>query len=243
MRDRTKSIIFQVIFAFALIALFPLFGGIGSKLGFWEPMTGFRMTMNYMDYSAVAALVILFMLLKFFLKDLKKTIISFGALVAFSVGGYIYGVNQEPEDWTGLPGVHDITTDMENPPEFEALLDATGRTNSFEYPSETADRQRAKFPWVKPIITELSEAEAYARAVSVASELGWVVTGEDASRGRFEAIDYTKWFHFNDDLVVRITADAGGSKVDLRSLSRVGGSDHGLGTIRIMKFTNAFNSN
>lgn len=242
MQDKTKSIIYRVIFIVALIALFPLFGGIGSKLGFWEPMTGFRMTMNYMNYSAVAALVILFMLLKYFLKDLKKTTISFAALVAFAVSGYLYGVNQEPDDWTGLRGVHDITTDMENPPEFEALLDAPGRTNSFEYPEETAKRQRAKFSWVKPIMTELSEAEAYAKAVSIASELGWVITGEDPSRGRFEATDYTKWFHFNDDLVVRITADADGSRVDLRSLSRVGGSDHGLGAIRIMKFTKAFNA-
>ena len=242
MQDRTKSIFFQVIFAVALIALIPLFGGLGSKLGLWEPMTGFRMTMNYMNYSAVAALVILFVLLKCLLKDLKKTVISFAALVAFCMGGYIYGVNQEPADWTGLPGIRDATTDMVNLPQFEALLDAPGRTNSFEYTEETANRQRAKFPWIQPIITELSEAEAYERAVSVASELGWVVTGKDASRGRFEATDFTKWFHFNDDLVVRITSDAEGSRVDLRSSSRVGGSDHGLGAIRIMKFTDAFNA-
>lgn len=242
MQDKTKTIVFRVIFIVAVVAMIPLFGGVGSKLGFWEPMTGFRMTMNYMNYSAVAALVVLFMLLKYFLKDLKNTIISFAALVAFSVGGYLYGVNQEPEDWTGLRGVHDITTDMDNPPQYEALLDAPGRTNSFDYPEETAERQRAKFPWVKPIITELSEAEAYEKALSVANELGWAVTGEDPSRGRFEATDYTKWFNFHDDLVVRITADGAGSRVDLRSLSRVGGTDHGLGAIRIMRFTKAFNA-
>lgn len=241
MQNKTKAILFKIIFVVALVALLPLFGGLGTKLGFWEPMTGFRMTMNYMKYSAVAALVILFMLLKYFIKDIERTTISFVALVAFSVGGYVYGVNQEPDDWTGIRGVHDISTDMENLPKFEALLDAPARTNSFEYPEETANRQRAKFPWVKPIITELSEKEAYTKALSVASELGWAITGEDPSRGRFEATDYTKWFHFNDDLVVRITADVDGSKVDLRSLTRVGGSDHGLGAIRIMKFTKAFN--
>lgn len=242
MQDKTKTIISRVIFVVALLTLIPLFGGVGSKLGLWLPMTGFRMTIDYMDYSAIAALVVLFMALKYFLKDLKKTAISYAALVAFAVCGYFYGVNQEPADWTGLRGVHDITTDMQNPPQFETLLDAPGRTNSFEYPQETADRQAAKFPWVKPIISELSEAEAYEKAVSVAKSLGWVVTGEDVSRGRFEATDYTKWFNFNDDLVVRITADAAGSRVDLRSLSRVGGSDHGLGAIRIMKFTEAFNA-
>ena len=242
MQARTTAILFKIIFAAAVLALFPLFGGLGTKLGFWEPMTGFRMTMNYMNYSAIAALVVLFMLLKFLIKDTKKSIISFVALVAFSVGGYIFGVNQEAEDWTGVRGIHDVTTDMENLPEFEALLDAPGRTNSFEYPQETADRQRAKYPWVQPISTQLGEEAAYERALSVAKQLGWEVTGEDPSRGRFEATDYTKWFNFNDDIVVRVTAGVGGSIVDLRSLSRVGGSDHGLGALRIMKFTQAFNA-
>ena len=242
MQGKTKTIIFWIIFVAALVALVPLFGGPGSKLGLWQPMTGFRMTTNYMNYSGIAALVVLLMLLKYLLKDLKKTLVSFVALVAFAMGGYLFGVNQEPADWTGLPGVHDITTDMENPPLFEALLEAPGRTNSFEYPAQTAERQRAKFPWVKPIFTELNQAEAYARALEVARDLGWEITGEDASRGRFEATDYTKWFNFHDDLVVRISPDAVGSRVDLRSLSRVGGSDHGLGSIRIMKFTRAFNA-
>lgn len=243
MQDKTKTIISRIIFALALIAIIPLFGGVGSKLGLWEPMTGFRMTQNYINYSAVAALVVLFMALRYLLKDLKKTIVSFAALVVFATGGYLYGVNQEPEDWTGLRGVRDITTDPENPPQFEALLNAPGRTNSFEYTPETAERQRAKFPWVQPIISELSPDEAYAKALDVANSLGWEITGEEPSRGRFEATDFTKWFHFHDDLVVRITADGEGSRVDLRSSSRVGGSDHGLGAIRIMKFIQAFNSN
>lgn len=242
MQEKTKFILLRVIFVAALLALIPLFGGVGSKLGLWEPMTGFRMTMNYMNYSAIAALVVLFMLLNWGLKDLQKTVISFLALVAFALGGYIYGVNQEAADWTGLRGVNDISTDKENPPQFEALLDAPGRTNSLEYSAETVARQSAKFPWVQPVLTDLSAADAYTRAVGIATDLGWEVTGEDPDRGRFEATDYTKWFHFHDDLVVRITAEANGSRVDLRSSSRVGGSDHGLGAIRIMRFTEAFNS-
>lgn len=242
MQKKTKFILLRVIFVAALLALIPLFGGVGSKLGLWEPMTGFRMTMNYMNYSAIAALVVLFMLLKYGLKDLRNTVISFVALVACVLGGYIYGVNQEPTDWTGLRGVNDISTDKENPPQFEALLDAPGRTNSLEYSAETVARQSAKFPWVQPVLTDLSTADAYTRAVGIATDLGWEVTGEDPDRGRFEATDYTKWFYFHDDLVVRITAETDGSRVDLRSSSRVGGSDHGLGAIRIMKFTEAFNS-
>lgn len=241
MQDKSRKILLRVLFAVSVIGLFPLFAGVGTKLGFWEPITGFMITMSYMKYSAVAALVLIFLVLHHFINDLKQTSIWFLVILAFTYGGYTFGVNQEPTDWTGLRGVADITTDMENPPQFIALLDARGRRNSFEYSPETAERQRAKFPWVKPIYTDLSENEAYIRALDVAKGLGWEVTGEDPSRGRFEATDYTKWFHFNDDLVVRITSEEGGSRVDLRSSSRVGGSDHGLGAIRIMKFTRAFN--
>ncbi len=240
MQDKTKTILLRVLIAVSILGLLPLFAGVGTKLGFWEPITGFRMTMNYMNYSAVASLVLVFLVLFIVTKNLTKSIGSFLVVIAFAAGGYIFGVNQEPTDWTGVRGIHDVTTDMENPPEFLALLNAPGRRNSFDYPPETAERQRAKYPWVKPILTELNENEAYARALEVAKSLDWEIAGEDPSRGHIEATDYTKWFHFHDDVVIRVTAIDNGSRVDLRSLSRVGGTDHGLGAIRIMKFTKMF---
>lgn len=240
MQNKSKAILLRVIFVLSAVGMLPLFAGIGTKLGFWEPLTGFFITLSYMTYYAISAMVFLFFVVWFFVKDLKQTSIWYVVILVVAFAGYNFGVNQEPADWTGLPGVHDVTTDMENPPEFIALLNAPGRRNSFEYPQETAEKQKAKFPWIKPIFTDLSENEAYARALKIAKELDWEVVGEDPSKGRFEATDYTKWFHFHDDLVVRITSTQNGSRVDIRSLSRVGGTDHGLGAIRIMKFTKAF---
>ena len=74
-----------------------------------------------------------------------------------------------------------------------------------------------------------------------ANNLNWDIASSDQEQGRIEATDYTKWFHFHDDIVIRVTAMDGGSIIDIKSLSRVGGSDHGLGAIRIMKFIKAFN--
>jgi uncharacterized protein (DUF1499 family) len=53
-----------------------------------------------------------------------------------------------------------------------------------------------------------------------------------------EATDRTRWFGFYDDVVVRVTpaADGGASRVDVRSLSRVGGSDAGANARRIRTF-------
>lgn len=241
MRNKHKSLSLRLIFVVSIIGVLPLFAALGTKIGFWEPMTGFRMTMRYMEVSSVCAIIALFLIFNFLIKDTAVAVKTFVLCLLFAGVGYVYGVNQEPADWTGQRGTHDVTTDMENPPEFIALLNAPGRRNSFDYPNETAERQKAKFPWVKPIITDLLRSEAYARSVAVANELGWDITGEDPSVGRFEATDYTKWFQFHDDIVVRITDYQNGSRVDIRSLTRVGGSDHGLGAIRIMKFTAAFN--
>lgn len=242
MQGKHKAVLLKVVFVLSVLGMLPLLGGVGTKTGLWEPMTGFRMTMGYLMPSSVAALVFLFFIFRHFIKDNRRVMSTYLMALLFAGSGYFYGVNQEPADWTGLRGVHDVTTDMENPPEFKVLLDAPGRRNSFDYPPETAERQKAKFPWVKPLVTELSTADAYKRALAVAKELGWDVVGEDSSAGRFEATDYTKWFNFHDDLVVKVTADGSGSRIDLRSLSRVGGSDHGLGATRIMKFQRQFSA-
>ncbi|MBT5073379.1 MAG: DUF1499 domain-containing protein [Kordiimonadaceae bacterium] len=240
MQKKKKNLLFKAIFIVSLLGLSPMLGGIGSGLGIWEPMTGFRMTRGYMTISSISGLVALFMIMNYFSKDMARAVKTYLIALLFAGSGYYLGVNQEPPDWTGLRGIHDVTTNMNNPPQFIALLDAPGRSNSFDYPAETAQRQQAKFPWVKPLMSDMSPTDAYARALSVANELGWDVVGEDAAAGRFEATDYTKWFNFHDDLVVKITSSGGGSRIDLRSLSRVGGSDHGLGAIRIMKFQRNF---
>ncbi len=59
----------------------------------------------------------------------------------------------------------------------------------------------------------------------------------DAAFGRIEAVDATFWFGFRDDVVVRIAAaPGGGSRVDVRSKSRVGRGDAGTNARRIRGF-------
>jgi len=53
---------------------------------------------------------------------------------------------------------------------------------------------------------------------------------------RIEATDTTLMFGFKDDIVVRITPQDGGSVVDVRSLSRVGGSDFGANAKRVRAY-------
>jgi uncharacterized protein (DUF1499 family) len=46
----------------------------------------------------------------------------------------------------------------------------------------------------------------------------------------------TIWFRFKDDVIVRIRASGSGSRVDVRSLSRVGGGDVGTNFGRIRSY-------
>jgi uncharacterized protein (DUF1499 family) len=60
------------------------------------------------------------------------------------------------------------------------------------------------------------------------------VVNADREAMRVEAVATTFWFGFRDDVVVRIRPGAaGGSRVDVRSVSRVGQSDLGANAARI----------
>ena len=58
----------------------------------------------------------------------------------------------------------------------------------------------------------------------------------DSAAGRIEATATTRWFGFKDDVVVRIRPEGAGSRVDVRSMSRVGVSDLGANAARVREF-------
>ena len=141
----------------------------------------------------------------------------------------------------GAPPIHDITTDTESPPAFVAAvpLNTPGRT---DYDPAVAEQQRGAFPDLGPAMLPLAPADAFDRALAAVREMGWELLAADADTLRIEATDRTFWFGFADDVVVRVAADgAAGSRVDVRSLSRVGGGDLGVNARRVREFVAALN--
>ncbi len=63
---------------------------------------------------------------------------------------------------------------------------------------------------------------------------------KDPERLCFEATARTPVFYFADDVVVVVTSREGGSRVDMRSVSRVGRSDQGVNAARIRAFQQQF---
>ena len=141
-----------------------------------------------------------------------------------------------------LPMIHDISTDTTNPPVFtSAHVLGAERMNTLQYgPAGIADKQRDAYPDVQPIQTSTSPEETFDKAVGTARALGWEVVSEDRENAQIEAIDTTFWFGFKDDIAIRITSQETGSRVDLRSISRVGLSDVGANAKRIVTFIERF---
>ncbi len=68
----------------------------------------------------------------------------------------------------------------------------------------------------------------------------WEIYAEVPTEGRIEAVDTTFWFGFKDDIVIRVQPENAGSRIDLRSVSRVGKGDLGANAKRISMFVEAF---
>ena len=137
----------------------------------------------------------------------------------------------------GAPPIHDITTDTENPPAFVAAvaLNAPGRT---DYEGDAvAEQQRAAYPDLRPVTLPVDTGAAFELALAAVERMGWDLLESDPAGLRIEASDRTFWFGFADDVVIRITdTDEGGSRVDVRSLSRVGGGDLGTNAHRVRAY-------
>jgi uncharacterized protein (DUF1499 family) len=135
-----------------------------------------------------------------------------------------------------VPSINDITTDTADPPSFAATLPARAAEGGRppEYPPEMAAQQRKAFPDIAPVTTALPTAEAFKRALETAQGMsGWKIVGNDAGSGRIEASQSSLFYGFTDDVVIRVTADGTGSRIDVRSKSRQGRGDFGVNAKRV----------
>ena len=135
-----------------------------------------------------------------------------------------------------LPAINDITTDVEDPPELVAAAEhAPNRGRDLSYPGESfAAQQRQGYPDLAPLRRDASVEQTFDDALAAAEKLGWTIVARDRAAGTFEAFEETSFFHFVDDVVVRVRPDGdNGSRVDVRSKSRDGKGDIGANAARI----------
>jgi uncharacterized protein (DUF1499 family) len=211
--------------------------GLGYRFEVWGLATAFAI-LKWSVFAAIAIAVIAIVSLAFGLRGGSWSTVAC-AVLAFLVAAGTAAVPLDMRRTAGaVPAIHDITTDTERPPEFSALRGVREHSaNGAAYGGpDVAAQQKAAYPDITSARLPAPPARALARAEAAARELGWTIVAVAPSDGRLEATDTTRWFGFKDDVVVRVSPDSSGSRVDVRSVSRVGKSDLGINARRIRAF-------
>ena len=163
------------------------------------------------------------------------------AAAAFAIGALIAYVPWHYDQLRRtVPPIHDITTDAEHPPTFSAAIAAL-RTeehdNATAYDgSKLAELQRQAYPDIAPLIVSLAPDAAFNRALDTARQMGWTIVAADDKSGEIEASDQSRWMGFTDDIAIRVAKTDAGTRVDLRSSSRLGRSDFGVNAARVRAY-------
>ncbi len=134
-----------------------------------------------------------------------------------------------------VPPIHDITTDLVNPPKFVAILPLRADApNPAEYQGEeVASQQREAYPELQTQKYQQTAEQVFDAALAAVRSMGLEVVSSDKTLGLIEAFDTTTFFGFVDDVVIRIQSAEQMTVLDARSKSRVGMSDIGKNAERL----------
>lgn len=217
-----------------LTGLFAAMSGFGSRWGIWHFRTGFSM-LRWAAYAAVAVGALSMVTLWFTRPGTGRRgfwLVALALVLSIPVFAVPLGWRARAGD---VPPIHDITTDTNDPPEFVQVAPLRADApNPVEYSGpEVAVRQREAYPDIRPVVLDMPMAQAFEQALEAVRAEGWELVGTDLAAGRIEATDRTFWFGFRDDVVIRLTPNGDRTIVDVRSKSRVGGSDVGTNAERI----------
>ncbi len=218
---------------------------LGYRAGIWPLRFALiELPRVYVFYAGIAGAVISLIGLAATLAGHRR------GWAALAVLGIIIGAGSAFVPWKfaqmgrGVPPVNDITTDTANPPDFEAVMPLRQAANAepVTYSPDFPALQKQAFPDIVPVHLDKPLDQVFAVALDAVRKMGWNVVAIDGERGRIEATDRTFWYGFTDDIVVRVSADGSGSRIDVRSKSRIGRGDFGTNARRVRAYLAAIKS-
>lgn len=243
--DKRLSLIATLGFLVGIVSAGALFAAaFGYREGWWDYPFALLTILKYATYAAMGGAVISLIGLGAVLPGGTRRGLVIALIGLISSGGAAGYVLQQYYIVKTVPFIHDISTDTVNPPDFVAVLPvresygaARGEPmNSLEYTAEVALQQRAGYPDLVSLEVSASPEDVLEKAEALAEAMEWEIVAVDAAAGRLEATDTSRFFQFKDDIVVRLTTTGGGTRIDVRSVSRVGRSDVGVNAARITEF-------
>jgi uncharacterized protein (DUF1499 family) len=254
--------VLRITLALAIISpLIFIFAGLGAKIGIWSWQFGLGVLTREVGplvMMITLAFGVIALLVAFLIKPRTRRGLLIAALaIIIPVLGFA-NLKATQDKVASLPFIHDVTTDTQDPPTFGAVIMAerakVENVNTVEYagkraPTQAKDAdgkpvmklvsalQTQAYPEVRTIVLNVTPDVAFTQAEKVAREMGWKIKEADAASGRIDATDTTFWYGFKDDVTIRLrTAEGDGTRVDIRSISRVGGSDIGANAARVEAF-------
>jgi len=252
---KIKTYVLKAAIGLALFTpVFFIIAALGTKIGLWGWRFGFgKLTVGFGPKLMMLtfAVALLALVLAFVIKPRKDWLIAVLCLAVPIVG---MGFGKSVKAKAGrLPFIHDITTDTQNPPTFtQAVIDRRAKcSNSLDYIGATIGKsdklvsvaQVKAYPDIRTLVFSDGSDALYKRALATVKTMGWKLASSSEETGIIEATDSTFWFGFKDDVAIRIQAsEGGGSILDIRSISCVGGSDIGANAARIRKFRDKLGS-
>jgi uncharacterized protein (DUF1499 family) len=214
-----------------------IISGLGTRWGWWD----YRMGLTLLRVSAISgSITVIVSIVGGVLArhERRRTIFlapAAGILIGVLTVGIPWWLVHKAKQ---LPVINDITTDETNPPQFKAIIPLrVDAENSVVYKGlEVASQQRKAYPYIRPLVLPNSPAMSFDMALATAKNMGWQIINSNPKEGRIEAVATTFWFGFKDDIVIRVTPELKGSRVDMRSASRVGKGDIGTNAERVRTF-------
>ncbi len=219
-----------ILAAVAAVAL--LLSGPGTRWGWWDFKAGLLLFAFAFVAGLLATLISGVVWLRTRPNPTAAVATIAGALIVLLPLSQVAGAR-------GKPRIHDISTDLADPPRFVAILAV--RTNAANGAPDriddvTAGMQRRGYPDLITLDLPLPADAAFAKAIEAAKAMDWEIVSTRPADGILEATDTTAWFGFHDDIVVRIRPTGEHSRVDVRSTSRVGRGDAGKNADRIRRY-------
>ena len=225
-----------------------LVAALGSAAGAWSFGAGLG-ALRYALYAAVAGGVLAVVAWIASRRSGARTgrVNAVALIASVLFAGYL---GNQVATARSVPAIHDAATDLDDLPQFSKL---TVRADNLEKVPDN-DRpelaaldpesrwkalHREAYADLRPLRLAAAPPEVLRRAERLARDRGWAVANVDGRAGLVEATDTTLFFRFKDDVAIRVRPDparSGGSIVDMRSISRVGGSDVGVNARRIRGF-------
>ena len=231
---------------------------IGHKLGIFDLSFSFGM-LNRKIGPLMLAICGVLGLLSFvgaFIVSPRKGLVPGVLGIVIATAAFVKLKATEKAVYVDLPFIHDVTTDTQNPPEFGKVVvkerAAVPGVNTTDYIGKKAPvfenkervgeklvsaLQTKAFPEIRPLVLNDPKDVVFGEALATAKSMGWKIKEENLAEGRIDATDTTFWYGFDDDVTIRLRdGNGGGTIVDVRSLSRIGGSDLGKNADRVGEF-------